>query len=239
MKLKINHFEPFIFLPLGIVQEKLFYANSELKTEYGLLREMIFSNIENEIIADNIIRIFNCKNNIIIAHIYPLQYKEKISGRGGQVMVIGYIISKKLLKKYYKGVVYRIDVFFKSIEQIVRMEFNQNTKDIVTDFVKLVNDKKYDTQKIVNKLEECVQRCNNNWSGYNWSGCPKFIELHFKRRTRHTKIISGSNNLWDIYTYMKEIRFKTCILLFNCINYKQYTFFKKEKFVSLVFAKTN
>lgn len=47
-------------------------------------------------------------NYVIIFHIYPTEYKEKCSGRGGQNLIIGYIIRKCVYKYILKqSIIYK------------------------------------------------------------------------------------------------------------------------------------
>lgn len=233
MRQRIRHFEPFIFLPVGIIQDKLFYINPDLEAEYIWLKEKVFSNIENEIIIDNVVKVFQCRKSVIIMHIYPLQYKEPISGRGGQVLVLGYIISKELIRKYFEGVVFRINIFFNLIEQLVRIYFKSNSYDIPTDFVKLVNDEKCDRQKIIDRINLFVINSNNNWNNYVWNKQQNISPIrHFKKVTT-VEFPESSSKLFDMYKFLRDRNFKNCIILINCKNYTQYMFPKKTELIQI------
>lgn len=234
MKRKIRHFEPFIFLPLENIQEKLFYINRELEEEYAWLKQKIFSFIGNEILFDNVMRVFQCKKSIIIVHIYPLQYRETISGRGGQVLVIGYIISRELVKKYYEGVLLRIALFFNLIEQFIRTYYKPNSCDIATDFVRMVNNKNCNREKIADEINIFVNRCNCNWNEYVWSKLQKISIICGKKERITIKISGNSSKLFAIYKYLQDRSFRTCIILLNCKDYTNYSFLgKKTRFVSI------
>lgn len=235
MKTTIKHFEPFIFMPFGIIQEKLFYCNESLKNEYNVLKEIVYKYIENQIVYDNLVKIFKFKNNIIIAHVYPVQYEEEISGREGQLLVVGYIVSRELARKYYEGVVHRIDVFFNQIKRIVMVNYNNISYDIATDFVKMVNDSEQDIDNIIYHLDECVLRCNNNWNNYLWSGVNRIYITDLRKRIKFVKINDeGTSNLQKIYKYIKSTRFKTCTILYDCKNYDYYKTFLKGRVVCLL-----
>ncbi len=197
--------------------------------EYTWLKEKIFLYLENEIIFDNIVRVFKYRNSVIIIHIYPLQYKEPISGRGGQVLVIGYIISRELIRKYYEGAIFRINAFFNLIEQIVRIHYNYYSFDIATDFVKMINDEKCCRQEIVDIINTLVIKSNSNWNKYFWSKAQKLSMVRRKEKALILKTPEESSNLIEIYNYLRDRRFKTCIVLYNCKNYLNYIFLRKEK----------
>lgn len=230
--LEIRHFEPFIFLPLGIVQEKLFYINQNMRGEYNWLKERIFLYIENTVIRGNIIKTFQCRKSVIIVHIYPLQYLEKISGRGGQIMVIGYIISKELINKYYEGVIFRVNNFFQLIEQVVKIYYAENSGDIVSDFVKMVNQKSEYRERAIDMIADWAIRCNSKWNEYIWD--KKQLEFKILCKKRDLVMNREKVPLFEIYKYLQKKRFESGVMVFD---YEDYKLLEKKNMKMLIFVK--
>lgn len=230
--LEIRHFEPFIFLPFGLVQEKLFFISPNMRGENNWLKERIFLYIENTVIRGNIIKIFQCRKSVIIVHIYPLQYLEKISGRKGQIMIIGYIISKELIKKYYEGVIFRVSNFFKLIEQVVKIYYAENSGDIVSDFVKMVNQKSEFRERAIDMITDWTIRCNSNWNEYIWDRKQWKFKILCKKRDLIMN--RGAVPLFEIYKYLQKNGFESGIMVFD---YEDYKLLEKRNIKMLIFVK--
>lgn len=73
----------------------------------------------------------------IVFHIYPTSYLEKGSGRTGQNLIVGYIISKTCLGKKSNSLAYACGLFFDTI--IKYGCFNMPTLNIQTQFLIKIN----------------------------------------------------------------------------------------------------
>lgn len=107
--------EPFIILPYGEIQDTIFFLEESLRKEYSLLIELAYKKLSNEILQDNLIKVVIKRNEIIIFHIYPTEYKEKYSNRLGQNLIIGYIIKKDFFRKNTEIVIYSCNLFFEAV----------------------------------------------------------------------------------------------------------------------------
>ena len=129
--------EPFIILPYGNLQDVIFFINEDIRDEYNFLTEMAYSEISDKVIKTNLIKVVNKISETIVFHIYPTSYLEKGSGRTGQNLIVGYIISKTCLGKKSNSLAYACGLFFDTI--IKYGCFNMPTLNIQTQFLIKIN----------------------------------------------------------------------------------------------------
>lgn len=146
----LNGIEPFVVLPYKEEQNIVFYANKSMKLDIGLVRELVYNNLSNKIIKDNLVRVIIRINYVIIIHIYPTNFKEICSGRLGQNLIIGYIIKKSLFKDKNKLIVNAVNIFFDTLKKC----FDDNSiNSVPTKFLDVVNNCS-NIKSIVRLLEE-------------------------------------------------------------------------------------
>ncbi len=126
----LREIEPFIILPYGKMQDMVFYPSKKELSYYDAIREIAYRELANTIILDNIIKVVVNFWNVIVIHIYPITNVEKSSGRTGQNLIIGFVISKLAFLKNSKDIMdYACDFF-----EIIR-QYSQDERDIPSGFV--------------------------------------------------------------------------------------------------------
>ena len=133
--------EPFIILPYGDMQDIVFFIEESIRNEYSFLVDMAYKKLSNEILQLNLIKVINRVNEIIIFHIYPTTYEEKHSGRKGQYLIVGYIISKRCFGRKYDNLIYACNLFFNAVKQCGNFYVSNLT--IPTQFLFKVNTRYY------------------------------------------------------------------------------------------------
>ncbi len=211
--------EPFIILPYKDKQDVLYFPKDSLKEYADDLKNTAYLELPNTIVRDNLIKVCVGYNYVIIFHIYPTDFIEKASGRGGQNLIIGYVIRKKSLIKNFNAVVQSIGMFFDSVA------VDTNMKDVPTSFVSKVNsDGEWDVWE---RLDICRMGINNRLIGeYR---CVNFLENEYDTRRsgagrcKEVKFES-LNRLQSVYEYIAKccIMNRTSWVLVDCDNSDYY-----------------
>lgn len=145
----LHNLEPFIILPYKDKQDILFYSSNSIVKYSNVLKDIVYSELSNKIVKDNLIKVIVGFNYVIIFHIYPTDFKEKSSGRGGQNLIIGYIIRKRELIINFDVIIFEIETFFESVKMCTKKN------NVPTDFLQNVNNG--NDICIVEKLDYCIK----------------------------------------------------------------------------------
>lgn len=110
--------EPFIILPQGRMQERLYFGSDYIKRyEYELLN-IANKGIANVLFESNVIRVHVIHGSLVVLHLYPTKIKESFSGRLGQKVIIGYIINKRIIYFKLKKTIQYVNGFFNEIQKV-------------------------------------------------------------------------------------------------------------------------
>lgn len=217
----LHNLEPLIILPYKDKQDILFFSGNSIKNYSGVLKDMVYSELSNKIIKDNLIKVKVGFNYVIILHIYPSDYKEKCSGRGGQNLIIGYIIRKKELITNFNTIIYKIETFFESVKMCAG-------KNVPTDFLLNVNNG--NELRIIEKLDCCIRKIYSIWrGGYHCFALMKnpnrVCTLHLKK-VKINKVAQGDSifRLRCVYEYIlkQSIINKEIWILVDCKDVRYY-----------------
>lgn len=209
--------EPFLILPYGNMQDVVWFIDGRIKDEYRSLVSLAYDGISNDILRHNIIKVVNLPHKIIVFHFYPTAYIEKNSGRGGQNLIIGYIIDKGCFRKRYCNLIYACSLFFEAIVRYGQLDISKN---IPTQFLTKINAKHYNDY-IRNSL--CKVRAN--------------MLLIMENEEQHT-IEKHNRRLSEVYTLIGKKRYlrrKYWIV----VDTKEYEKFQKQHAVYYLMLKDN
>ncbi len=149
--MKKEKIEPFIILPYGDLQDIIFYINESIKSDYSFLVDYAYNRLSNDILALNLIKVINRKNEVVVFHIYPTSYEERHSRRKGQNLIIGYIIEKKCFWNSYEKLISACSFFFVAVKHCGNYPLNNSS--FPTQFLFKVNLKCYN-EYIINYLNQ-------------------------------------------------------------------------------------
>ncbi len=203
----MNDIEPFIISTVKDNQDIIFFANKAVKQDFNDLKSVVYKEIPNKIVQDNLVKIVRCKKKIIIVHIYPTNFKEYISNRKGQNLVIGYIINDKILIKKFDNLLKAVKIFFDAVHYCSYIE--NSTESVPTNFLTKINKEHYNDY-IINVLTE------------------KRIEMNniLKVSNKEYSIISdiAMNRLRTMYKFIeqKKLIYNSYWILVNKDNYQYY-----------------
>ena len=209
--------EPFVILPYKDKQDILFYSEPLIRNYSNVLKNLIYSELPNVIVKDNLIKVVVGFNYVIIFHLYPTKFKEKCSGRCGQNLVIGYIVHKKRLIKNFDTIILEIEKFFETVKECAKKY------DIPTNFLFNVNNG--EELFITDKLDTCRKEINNTLHGkyYNCFALLKHKKKLFNLRTKGIKNykctqFTSSYRLKCVYKYIVKHSFinKEFWILVDC-----------------------
>lgn len=211
----LHNLEPLIILPYKDKQDILFFSSSSIENCSSVLKNMAYSELSNKIIKDNLIKVKVGFNYVIIFHIYPTEYKEKCSGRGGQNLIIGYIIRKKELIKNFDTIIFEIETFFDSVKMCAG-------KNVPTDFLLNVNNG--NELRIIEKLNCCIKEIYSILRGhYRCSALMKNQNRVCILRSKNVKINNFAQGdsifrLRCVYEYIlkQSIIYKEFWILVDC-----------------------
>lgn len=217
----LHNLEPFIILPYKDKQDILFFHSSSLENYSRVLKDMVYSELSNKIIKDNLVKVKIGFNYVIIFHIYPSDYKEKCSGRGGQNLIIGYIIHKKELITNFETIICTIETFFDSVKMCAG-------KNVPTDFLLNVNNG--NELCIIKKLDCCKKEmCSILRGSYHCSALMKKTNgvcILRSKNMKISKIVQGDPifRLRCLYKYIlkQSIINKEFWILVDCKDVRYY-----------------
>lgn len=198
--LLLHSLEPFIILPYKDKQDIMFYSSNTMKNYFHLLKNLAYYELSNLIVKDNLIKVVGSFNYVVVFHIYPTNYREEHSGRGGQNLIIGYAIHKKELVQNFAVVISEIETFFDTIKESV------NTYDIPTSFLISVNND--NELNILEKLDHCTKEINSILTKDYHSFC----FLKYKVQMSSLKCLNIDRNVYFNSTLRLKYVYKYIIL---------------------------
>lgn len=216
-----NNIEPFIILPYQNKQDILFFSGESVRNYSDVLISNAYSELSNKIVKDNLIKVIVKFNYIVIYHIYPTSFKEVCSGRGGQNLVIGYVISKRALIKNFDYIIAKLETFFDTIKECVK------GNHVPTCFLNKVNNS--DNIEVMEKLENCRELINDSQFGYFF--CFNFLQksyVKYSLKMKKNRMVNSysKNRLSFVYKYIikHSIINKEFWILVDCEEEKYYNF---------------
>ncbi len=128
----------FLILPYLTQQDIVFF--STLKDNSKLIN-MAYADIVNRRIDKNLVHVVRERDELFVFHIYPIKKAERISGRTGRLMTIGYKIKQKDYINNETQIICDISMVFSKIKGFC-YDIKEND-NVVDSFVEKVDMKSY------------------------------------------------------------------------------------------------